>query len=462
MVGIWQGRFQYIHKGHYYIFRNELPKFDGKIVAIVNPNPYYPACSNFARFNENRNPLTYFQRMLLWKEIADEAELQILIVPCWHARYTIALENDFLPKRNSRYWIIPVMQDDAEEDKANDLRRQGEQIHCANFESENDEFARINATMVRNSINGNNKNYKSYIPEVIWELSKKAFLGMDQNEYFVVPFIDNKIDFFSIQKAIELCKQSKSNSYVLITILVHVSEGEKMWRGEERLPWWFKEAKHPKGTNSYYKRSTIIEQVMNKNEFIKYLITPIFVYNSDVDILNEYNSAFLPHSDNIKVVINEALLEADYYKYNFSAWLNNIDESHIVYTFCQEMCETEKSIRDQYQKWFVELSCSDSHDNNCEDMLDIAQAEIGRRINRNIEECERNLDCGGLRDYEKKGIGIMRNTIYHNIHYEFRQRLGILYQKYRNCELDKGKDELVREIEKLYDELDEKLANIRR
>ena len=167
-AGIWQGRFQYVHNGHYYIFKNELPKFEKKIVAIVNPNPHYPACNNFSRFNDNRNPFSYFQRMLLWKAIADHEKMTVIFVPCWHARYKIALENDFLPAASKRYWIIPIAQDDAEEDKANDLKSKGENIHDADFEKETAEFARISASMIRSNISSGNNNYKKYIPECMY------------------------------------------------------------------------------------------------------------------------------------------------------------------------------------------------------------------------------------------------------------------------------------------------------
>ena len=285
-TGIWQGRFQYIHNGHYYIFKNELPQFEQKMVAIVNPNPSYPACSNFARFNDNRNPFTYFQRMLLWKKIADYEGIQIIIVPCWHARYKIELENDFLPIQDTRYWIIPIAQDDTEEDKANDLRNKGEKIHSADFEKENAEYARINATMIRQNISQGNEIYRKYVPECIWTLTENLFRGDDKNRYFIVPFIDSKIDIYSIQCAIEAVNQYEKDSYILFTITVHVSDGEMEWKGEKELPWWFKPARHPNGGKTFYKKAKLITELMERLEITEYLITPIFIMGEDIDVLS--------------------------------------------------------------------------------------------------------------------------------------------------------------------------------
>ncbi len=330
-AGIWQGRFQYVHNGHYYIFRKELPKFDQQFITIVNPNPCYPAYSNFARFNDNRNPFNYFQRMLLWKKIADNENMFVTIVPCWHARYKIALENDFLPSSHNRYWIIPISQDDTEEDKAKDLKKKGEKIHNADFEKENAEYARISATMIRRSISNDDESYKKYIPECICSLTENLFRNIDNNEYFVVPFIDDKIDVNSIQTAIEYIDKSYDNSFILFVLTVHVSNGETEWKDENSQPWWFKPARHPNGIKTFYKRTKVIEELMKELNITNYLVTPIFIMNEDFDMLSDYNSAFLPSINNMRIIINDDLSPCENYKYNFLPWIDNIDaEDNVI------------------------------------------------------------------------------------------------------------------------------------
>lgn len=210
-TGIWQGRFQYIHNGHAHVFNTELSKFKNKMIAIVNPNPFIPA-KNFDRFGAQQNPFSYFQRMLLWKSLALHENCEVTIVPCWHARYIIALENDFLPSRNLRSWIVPVSQDDREEDKSRDLREKGEDVYDADFMSEPVECRSISATMIRRCLESDNEAYRQYIPKSICELTEQLALGIDPYSYYVIPFIDDKLDLYCnrqikrvFQKKVEKC-----------------------------------------------------------------------------------------------------------------------------------------------------------------------------------------------------------------------------------------------------------------
>lgn len=453
-TGIWQGRFQYIHNGHYYIFKNELPKFEQKMVAIVNPNPSYPACSNFARFRDNRNPFSYFQRMLLWKKVADFEKMQVSIFPCWHARYKIALENDFLPTPASRYWIIPVAQDDAEEDKAADLKRQGEKIHSADFEKENAEYAMINASMVRQKINRGDDTYKKYIPEAIWELTEKIFRGIDDNEYYMVPFIDDKIDIYSTQCAADAVNQSEKESYILFTITVHVSEGETEWRNENALPWWFKPARHPNGGKTFYKRARLIEELMKNMEITNYLITPVFIMSNDIDVLSEYNSAFLPSVNNIKIIVNESFLKLGYYKYNFMAWLDNIDvDDNTVYITSDLSLEDKifNFFSGKNKNYLLETGDDKIYAVMCDALIENAKGEINRKIDILIDKSNQDLESGGLLIQERERLMQLVNDVYPKIRIDYLTLLNVLHVNYNACVSDSMVSELrqkIRDLEK--------------
>lgn len=457
-TGIWQGRFQYIHNGHYYIFKNELPKFEQKMIAIVNPNPSFPACINFAKFKDKRNPFTYFQRMLLWKKIADFEKMQVSIFPCWHARYKVALENDFLPTPASRYWIIPIAQDDSEEDKVADLKRQGEKIHSADFEKENAEYARISASMVRQKINRGDDSYKKYIPEAIWTLTEKFFRGIDDNEYIMVPFIDDKIDIHSIQYAAEIINQSEKESYILFAITVHVSEGETEWKDENVLPWWFKPARHPNGGKTFYKRAKLIEGLMKEMEIAKYLITPVFIMGDDIDILNEYNSAFLPSTNNIKIIVNALFLKLGYYKYNFMAWLDNIDvEDNVVYITSNLLLQDRllSYFSDKNKRYLMEKSDDKIYAIICDALIENAKEEVKRKIAILIDKVNRDIKNGGLLHLEKERLMHLANDIYPQKRVDYLTLLNVLHANYDDC----VSDAMVSELRHKLVELEKQLLN---
>lgn len=462
-TGIWQGRFQYIHNGHYYIFKNELPQFEHKMVAIVNPNPNYPACSNFARFNDNRNPFTYFQRMLLWKKIADYEGIQVIIVPCWHARYKIELENDFLPTQDTRYWIIPITQDDAEEDKANDLRSKGEKIYSADFEKENAEYARINATMIRQNISQGNEIYRQYVPECIWALTEDLFRGIDKNRYFMVPFIDNKIDLYSIQSAIEAVNQFEGNSYILFTITVHVSNGEMEWKDENELPWWFKPARHPNGGKTFYKKAKLITELMETLEITDYLITPIFIMGEDIDVLSKYNNAFLPSVNNTKTIINRSFTNSDFYKYNFIAWLDNIDLSdNVVYTTLD--AEINEKIKDffscKYMDYVMAINNNKTHVAIKDALVENAREEIKRQVENLINKARQDIENGGLTNSEKEQLMNLINDTYPKIKVDYLAMLNVLEFDFDMYNLDDNVYVLRRKINELENQLQNVLKSV--
>lgn len=434
-TGIWQGRFQYVHNGHYYVFKHELPKYDQKMLAIVNPNPSIPACSNFSRFNDDRNPFTYFQRMLLWKKIADNENLDVMIVPCWHARFKVALENDFLPSRLGRFWIVPLLQDDAEIDKAHDLERQGKKVFAADFEQEDPEYARISATMIRRSIERGEDSYQKYIPSCIWDLTSNLFKGYDVNTYYLIPFIDDKVDILSILHAINIVNCNPKHNYVLFAITVHVSNGELEWVDEKSLPWWFKKARHPNASKTYYKRAKILMELMEKIGTKNYLITPIFVMHEDIDFLSDYNTAFLPHPDNMYAIINETLVKSNYYRYNYKEWLDNVDVENLYITLpnSQDVSDLISNFFSTEYRSYLPIQSDDALRMEIIVLLDETSNNVRQLIDEPISDARTNLNHGGLRDSEVVSLNMLIEDIYPNIRYRYLKEFLRISKCFESC-----------------------------
>ena len=412
-TGIWQGRFQYIHKGHTHIFDTELSKFKNKMIAIVNPNPAIPA-KNFERFGISRNPFSYFERMFLWKKYAESVGVEVTIFPCWHARYIVALENEFLPSRNTRSWIIPLSQDDSEEEKSDDLRNLGENVFNANYMEEPAECRAISATMIRRCFAEKNYDYRKYIPECICSYTEKFALFQDETTYYAVPIIDDCFEPCSIQAAINHIKND-DNAYALFVVTVHVSPGEFSWINESNLPWWFKKAKS--GYVTYYKKAQIINSLMRELGLSNFLIVPLFVMDNDLNVLREYNDTFLPKKiNNVKWVVNEHA--KDMYKNNFFMYLDNIEaENNIICiandTQIEDILENFKTSYSSYiykssttvdnsaqksvfQKWFDKIF--DKKDDYIKDRIEAGYSSVLEEGKRNAleqlrVELQRKMDC---------------------------------------------------------------------
>lgn len=456
-AGIWQGRFQFVHNGHYYIFQNELPKFEHKIITIVNPNPNYPAFSNFARFNDNRNPFNYFQRMLIWKKLADESKIDVTIVPCWHPRYIIALENDFLPSIANRYWIIPIAQDDAEEDKARDLKRKGEKIHSADFTSENDEYARISASMIRQSVSQGTSLYRKYVPESIQGLTEDIYNNVDRNHYIIVPVIDDGMDIHTIQSAVNLLSKSEAPTYILFMLTVHTSNGELEWKNDNNLPWWFKPAKHPNHGSTFYRRCKIIEGLMKKLGISQFLVTPVFVMNNTFEMLSTYNSAFLPYADNSSIIINPFINADTYYKYDFFYWIDTIDlEDKIIET----KAATEEEINPVIKNYFSEIAPKYRIERNtsdviyCETLIEEAKHFIETTIDSAIEDSRHDIKKGGLQYAERNKLETLVNIKFPEVRIKYLTRI-------KKLSINVNPDLLRKRISEIKDEFQNEINNLR-
>lgn len=404
-AGIWQGRFQYVHKGHYHIFEEELLKFQEKFVAIVNPNPSCPAY-DYDRFDAEFNPFTYFQRMLLWKKIADEANVTVNILPCWHAKKYVELENDFLPKKSQRCWIVPVTQGDAEERKAKDLQNRGESVYEANYIQESSSIAAISASMIRASVKRGTEAYVQYIPECILELTKDLINETDDNYYYIVPFIGDQIDVASLEYVLEQVRQKNANgdtAYLIVAIMVKVNnKGSNKWSTPEDLPWWFYPAEHTGEDNSctYYTKMQLINRVMERINEKNYLVTPLFVQKENFNTLSDYCNSFLPtlNEDNVYWIINRDIATS-YYKYGFEMYLRN--NQFNIKEIRLNGIKHEKEILDFFaqEEVFVYNTPSKENKSGLTFKLQKEGEEVLAAIDKKIASCG-NRDYG-LTDQEK-------------------------------------------------------------
>ncbi len=322
--GIWQGRFQFVHNGHESVFKSALSGFNEQFVAIVNPNPQVLVDDSFVRFDKRLNPFNYFKRMLLWKTIADHEGQNISIAPCWHARKSISLENEFLPYHSEdnpgRCWIVPIGQDDNERRKEADLTSLGEIVCDSNYGEESISCRGIAASLVRQYFE--NKQWDKFnecVPVCVQELTRLLATNNDPYTYKIVPIIDDMIDFASLQSAINWVEQGE-NRFIVITISVGV---------ENCSQWWYKSATRLKSHYTFYQKSKAIKNIFKKLSVSNYLITPFFIQENDIGRIYTYSEAFLPSSRNSKWLINSSLK----YAYGLEACLGyqNIEEVSNVF-----------------------------------------------------------------------------------------------------------------------------------
>lgn len=411
-AGIWQGRFQYVHKGHYHVFKEDLLQFQEKFVAIVNPNPSNPAY-DYDRFDTEFNPFTYFQRMLLWKKIADESNVTVNMFPCWHAKKYVELENDFLPKKNQRCWIVPVTQGEAEERKARDLQNRGEFVHEANYTQENSSVAAISASMIRASVRRGTADYVNYIPDCILKLTEDLINEIDDNYYYIVPFIGDKVDVASLEYAIEQVRQRNANgetAYLVVAIMVKVNnQGANKWSSEKEMPWWFYPAEHIGEDNSctYYTKMQLLNKLMEKIGERNYLLTPLFVQRDNFNILSDYCNSFLPtlNEDNVCWIINKNI--PCYYKYGFEMYLRNNQ-----FTTKEIVTQNKKEQSDVALFFATEgvfVYRPQIKGNKARLIFKIEQEKASKEISQRLDSC--NKASYGLSDEEKGRIEQRRKDI---------------------------------------------------
>ncbi|MGN0812233.1 MAG: hypothetical protein ACI4MQ_01830 [Candidatus Coproplasma sp.] len=325
--GIWQGRFQFVHNGHVSVFKSALRGFRERFVAIVNPNPLVPV-EDFTRFDKSLNPFNYFKRMLLWKTIADFERQSISIIPCWHARKSVQLENEFLPYHSDdnpgRCWIVPIGQDDNERKKEADLKKLGEIVCDSNFSNEPLDCMACSASLVRQCYDNETwEIFNKCVPNCIQELTKRLARNNDPNEYQIVPIVDDELDFTSLQAAINWVKQA-DNRYIVVAISVGV---------ENCNQWWYQPARRLNSTSTFYNKSKALRELFGRLYVSKYLITPYFIQENDVGRIYQYSEAFLPSRRNSKWVINGKLN----YGYRLKECLQNMNIEDCSSTYVDDL-----------------------------------------------------------------------------------------------------------------------------
>ena len=325
--GIWAGRFQFVHNGHKSVFISALKGFREQFVAIVNPNPQELVDAEHVRFDPRLNPFNYFKRMLIWKTIADTEGQDITIVPCWHARRSVNLENEFLPHHSvenpGRCWIVPIGQDDNERRKEADLTSIGEIVCDSNYGDESLNCRGITASLVRQYFENERwEKFNESVPLCVQELTRSLVNNNDPYEYRIVPIIDDMIDFSSLQNAMNWAKQDKKR-LVVIAVSVGVETCEH---------WWFKPARRLKSHYTFYQKAKSLKVMFNNLHLSNYLITPFFIQENDFGRIYIYSEAFLPPSRNSKWIINNNLN----YSYGLIARLGNQNIEYISNEFVDE------------------------------------------------------------------------------------------------------------------------------
>lgn len=325
--GIWQGRFQFVHNGHKSVFTSALRGFREQFVAIVNPNPQVLVDDAHVRFDPRLNPFNYFKRMLLWKTIADKEGQDIIIVPCWHARKSVNLENEFLPYHSidnpGRCWIVPIGQDDNERRKEADLTSLGEIVCDSNYGEESLSCRGIAASLVRQYFESKQwDKFNECVPPCVQELTRALASNSDPYTYRIVPIIDDMMDFSSLQNAINWANQDK-NRFIVIAVSVGVENCDH---------WWFKPATRLKSHYTFYQKAKSLKMMFKNLQVSNFLITPFFIQENDFGRIYTYSEAFLPPSRNSKWVINNNLN----YNYGLIARLGNQNIEYISDEFVDE------------------------------------------------------------------------------------------------------------------------------
>lgn len=278
-VGLWGGRWQPPHAGHEWVLEHFLSVFETLTIAIVNPDPMNPPVSpeTFPRFKPELNPLTFFERLELWTAILERhgAIDRVAIVPTWHPRYKVELENTFFPPKTRRLWIVP-MQADEELMKVDDFSLLGEKSF-SDFGIPQ-ELMGISGSDIRHRARAGAE-WSALVPTAIHQFGARILDGgVSRNtSYIIFPVLADH------PSPTQLACASKLASEGLIPVFalgVQVQPGPS---------WWFRPAVKAH-VLTYYERYCLIREVAASLGLAQPLITPIF-YTEDDLVLNE---AFLP------------------------------------------------------------------------------------------------------------------------------------------------------------------------
>ena len=280
--GIWGGRFQIIHKGHEFVLQYVAKNYPHVCIGIVNPNPLTPAWNilEHEKFEPQKNPFSYFQRIYLWNKLLRYHGIEAVIVPHWHPRKSLKLESTFLPlSKKSREWIIPFLQD--EEYKITDLEKMGEKVFT--LLEEPAELRIIHASEIKRLFDIKDVNFKMNIPEPI-QLITEEFLkkkSMDE-QFIVIPILNDNLHALLFCGGIQLSVDKGKN--LIFAPIVNVRNEDNWWKFEPTDSDYF----------TFYQKHEIINNVMKNLNFYDYMVIPIIVKNNKCEAID----SFLPDSNN--------------------------------------------------------------------------------------------------------------------------------------------------------------------
>jgi cytidyltransferase-like protein len=168
MVAVLSGRWQPPHNGHIWLVKQVLGRADEMVLGIVNPDPDNPSHPDFHKFHPADNPLTYWERHALWSEIllTEGVLARVSIVPMWHPRVSILREENYLPPRRQRFWVVPIVNTE-EWTKVYDFQNRGEEVRVIPEEEVPSDLIRNHAVSIRKMIANGDDGWKKLVPPCV-------------------------------------------------------------------------------------------------------------------------------------------------------------------------------------------------------------------------------------------------------------------------------------------------------
>ena len=306
---IWGGRFQIIHKGHEFVLKYAEKHYKNICIGIVCPNPSSPPCSadKHDKFREEYNPFSYFQRVYLWDLLLKYHNIDAVIVPHWHPRFSLCLEKTFLPPRGDREWIIPLIGDEIV--KIDDYEKKRNEKVFHKFEVPN-ELQSINASQIRQRFNDKDPNYKHDIPPALLAKTEE-FLDLNNHilndNYIILPLIGDNIDPTLLCSG--MYEAINTHSKLIIAPIVDVQNKDDWWNYEPIMNDYLL---------TFYRRYEIINKMMKSIPYYDFYIIPIIARENTYEHLD----AFMPKIKNRVWLLYKQLNKASAFK----TINNNMDE----------------------------------------------------------------------------------------------------------------------------------------
>lgn len=310
-IPIWGGRWQPPHLGHEWIFRRLLSLHQQICVAIVNPLPRLPpvAPEKFPRFEPSLNPLSYFERLVLWRVMAQDARAihRVTIIPSWHPRDIISLEETFLPPKSRRFWAIPH-QSDEEWMKRRDFKQLGETVDSS-----------VQVPLHVLGVNSSEIRYRwqhnlaseDLLPTSIRPLAtqmQEGRLASALGQCAILVVADDLPTGSILAEFSSVCNLAP-RSVPIFALAVHV-------RQRPPLPWWFGEEARRHNLRMR-ERIDAIAHVWQAIATLEPIFLPLFVVDNAPMLLNEFlpdisvRKWFVVSDDDSSVPFISALAESD-------------------------------------------------------------------------------------------------------------------------------------------------------